>query len=104
MGINAVIFGGNWDNGANCGSRASNWNNSPSNSNNNIGCRGVCDDKEVVQVRVRPAIRNAYGLAFRPLNLWSAILSCFGEHTLGFGIAPSSRFSWANGAANLCYA
>ncbi len=27
----------------NAGSRASNWNNAPSNSNNNIGARGVCD-------------------------------------------------------------
>ena len=40
---NAVLFGGNWNNGANCGSRASIWNNSPANSNVNIGVRGVCD-------------------------------------------------------------
>lgn len=40
---NAVIFGGNWDGGANCGSRASAWNNSPSSSGSVIGCRGVCD-------------------------------------------------------------
>ena len=37
----AVLFGGNWDNTSNSGSRASNWNNSPTNSNNNIGARGV---------------------------------------------------------------
>lgn len=42
--MQAAIFGGNWDNGSNCGSRASNWNNSPTNSNSNIGARGCCDD------------------------------------------------------------
>jgi hypothetical protein len=40
---NAVLLGGAWDFGAYCGSRASNWNNSPSLSSNSIGCRGVCD-------------------------------------------------------------
>ena len=35
---------GNWNEGANSGSRNSNWNNAPSNSNNNIGSRGVSDD------------------------------------------------------------
>ena len=40
----AVNFGGNWNEGANSGSRNSNWNNAPSNSNNNIGSRGVSDD------------------------------------------------------------
>jgi hypothetical protein len=32
-------------NGANSGSRASNWNNYPWNSNWNIGLRAACDDK-----------------------------------------------------------
>ena len=105
MGINAAIFGGNWDNGANCGSRASNWNNAPSNSNNNIGCRGVCDDKEVVSVGVRPVIRHAYGLAIRPLNLWSAMLSCFGKYLRGSGIASSSLWQrMAKDAASVSYA
>ena len=40
---NAAIFGGAWDNGANAGSRASNWNASPSTSASSIGARGVCD-------------------------------------------------------------
>jgi len=39
----AVLFGGNWGNTSSSGSRASYWNNSPTNSNNNIGTRGVCD-------------------------------------------------------------
>ena len=39
----AVLFGGNWDNTSNSGSRASIWNISPTNSFNNIGARGVCD-------------------------------------------------------------
>ena len=106
MGNHAAIFGGNWADGSNCGSRASNWNNSPSNSNNNIGCRGVCDDKEVVSTRVRPALRHAYGLASRPLNLWSAVLSCFGKYLWGSDRAPSSLWQHtANGAVGLrCYA
>ena len=89
MGNLAVIVGGNWDNGSISGSRASNWNNGPSNSNNNIGARGVCDDKEN-GFGVFPAIRRAYGPAFRPSNLWSAVLPCFGEHIQGSVIAPSS--------------
>ena len=39
---NAVLFGGNWGSTSYSGSRASNWGNSPTNSNNNIGARGVC--------------------------------------------------------------
>lgn len=37
------LFGGNWNNGSNCGSRSSNWNNSPLNLNVNNGCRGSSD-------------------------------------------------------------
>ena len=40
---NAVIFGGSWDSGANCGSRCSLWDNSPTNSVSSVGARGVCD-------------------------------------------------------------
>ena len=42
----AVLLGANWDNGANSGSRSANWNNSPSNSNSNIGGRGLSDDSK----------------------------------------------------------
>ena len=38
-------FGGNRDNAANSGSRCSNWNNYPWNSNWNIGVRAACDDQ-----------------------------------------------------------
>lgn len=38
-----AILGGNWNNAAKCGSRASNWNNSPLNLNANISGRGVAD-------------------------------------------------------------
>ena len=55
----AVLFGGNWDNTSNSGSRASNWNNSPTNSNNNIGARGVCEDKELAS----PSLCCRYGAA-----------------------------------------
>lgn len=40
---NAVVFGGGWGNGSTCGSRASNWSDSPSNSSGSFGARGVCD-------------------------------------------------------------
>lgn len=98
MGTNAVIFGGNWNEGANSGSRASNWNNSPTNSNNNIGARGVvrtfCFGLYV--------LGRCYGAAGRPCRLWSAIWSCFGEHLWGSDIAPSSRK--ANGAVGFDHA
>lgn len=38
------ILGGNWNNAANSGSRNVN-NNTATNSNTNIGARGVCDDE-----------------------------------------------------------
>lgn len=56
-----MLFGGNWNNGANSGSRCSNWNNSPTNSNNNISSRGVCDD-----------FRSAKAKASRAGRRWSA--------------------------------
>ena len=37
------LFGGNWNNSANCGSRYSNWNNAPLNLNSNYSSRGVAD-------------------------------------------------------------
>ena len=40
---NALILGGSWGLAANCGSRASNWVNSPSYSAANVGARGRCD-------------------------------------------------------------
>ena len=43
MGNNAVIFGGNWDETSNSGSRCSAWNYSPTFSYNSLGARGVCD-------------------------------------------------------------
>lgn len=40
---NAVLLGGNWNEAANSGSRASAWNNSAANSIDSIGARGVSD-------------------------------------------------------------
>ena len=40
---NAVLFGGNWSDGANAGSRSSLWGFSPTLSLTYIGARGVCD-------------------------------------------------------------
>ena len=55
MGINAAIFGGNWAETSNSGSRASNWNNSPTNSNNNISSRCVSEDTSFINsLRRRP--------------------------------------------------
>lgn len=70
-----MLLGGNWNNGANSGSRCSNWNNAPTNSNNNISSRGVSDDLRSAQVK-----------AVRADRRWSASLSCFGEH-----VARSTR-------------
>lgn len=92
MGNNAVLFGGNWDNAANSGSRCSNWNNAPTNSNNNIGARGVCED-----TRLEAPLGCRYGAAGRPVDVWSAIQSCFGKHASGFSRTPSNRK--AKGAA-----
>ena len=96
---NAVRFGGNWGDTSSSGSRASNWNNSPTNSNNNIGTRGVCEDKELAS----PLLCCRYGAAGRPSSMWSAMLSCFGKHPWGSGRAPSSHRVVANGAASFCY-
>jgi hypothetical protein len=87
MGNNAVLLGGNWNEAANSGSRASNWNNSPTNSNVNIGARGVCDD---VIKEVSNTLCHIYGVASRPSKImWSAMLSCFGEYTKRFSTPPS---------------
>lgn len=79
----AAIFGGNWNNAANSGSRASNWNNYPWNSNNNIGARGVCDGKFLSLSRVAKAL-------LADQYLWSADLSSFGKYIAGFGTAFGS--------------
>lgn len=77
MGKDAVILGGNWNNGANAGSRCSNWNNAASNSNNNIGVRFSCEDISLL-------LCIGHGYASRPFMIWSAILSYFGEYIVRF--------------------
>lgn len=42
-----LLVGANWNNGANCGSRAANCNNSSSNVNDNNGCRAAADTNGV---------------------------------------------------------
>jgi len=62
-----VNLGGNWNNGANAGSRSANWNNSPSNSNNNIGGRGVCDIKGFIR-RYREVAGRPGGQPLKPAS------------------------------------
>jgi hypothetical protein len=84
MGKDAVILGGNWNNGANAGSRCSNWNNAASNSNNNIGVRFSCE-------HISKLLYERYGFICRPSKMWSAIFSFFlpGEELLE--LAPHKR-------------
>ena len=79
MGHRASIFGGNWDNAANSGSRASNWNNYPWNSNGNISARLVCEG----MINRNNALRGCHGTLSRPFIMWSAIRSRFGKHLWG---------------------
>jgi len=80
-------LGGNWNNSSNSGSGCANWNNAPSNSNNNIGVRGVGDDSN------QYTLWCGYGASGRPCKKWSAHLSCFGEHKQRSGKARSSETS-----------
>ena len=47
----ALIAGGNWNNGAQCGARAVNCNNYPWNVNTNTGARGACDSVRALQAQ-----------------------------------------------------
>lgn len=73
----ASLFGGNWDESGNAGSRASNWNNEPWNSNNNIAARGVCDRFTSVEM-----VKAAQAIIIK----WSAAPTCFGEYTKRFTV------------------
>ena len=46
-GVGVSLFGANWNDSDVVGSRASNWNNEPWNSNGNISARGVCDQIKI---------------------------------------------------------
>jgi hypothetical protein len=103
MGISAMIFGGNWDNGSNSGSRCSNWNNSPTNSDNNIGVAGACEDMKDYKI----TLCHRYGMAGGPSFMWSAVLSCLGEYIFRFGKTTSNPWKqWAkvaSGSKKVCY-
>ena len=49
------LFGSNWSNSAKCGSRGSNWNNSPLNLNTKIGAQGVTDTDLTLRLNI-PAL------------------------------------------------
>lgn len=81
------IFGGNRDNAANSGSRASNWNNVFWNSNWNIGLRAACDDRTLKQLR-----GGCYGVHRGPSLIGGQHISAgFGKHTTRFGERGVSR-------------
>lgn len=86
MGINAVIFGANWAELSNAGSRCGNFNNAPTNSNNNISGRGVCEDTSF-----NNSLHHCHGTVGRPYFVWSAMLSCFGKYLWGFRKTTSSQ-------------
>ena len=69
----SVDKSGTRTNGVTSGSRASNWNNYPWNSNWNIGLRAACDDRFLPRRRV-----TAPGADH--VVLWSATSSCFGKY------------------------
>ena len=48
QGLVAALFGGDWDNGGNAGSRSSDWIYYPWGSSSNIGARGRCDHLRLV--------------------------------------------------------
>ena len=74
-------FGGNWNNGANSGSRNVNTN-TASNSNTNNGGRGVCDGLFNTLCTFQMAVQADH-------LEWSAWLSCLGEYIVGSGITRS---------------
>ena len=67
-------FGGNWDNGANCGSRYSKWNNSPLNLNSNNSSRGVADtaDNNLPLVAGLNGLLADFFTLLRSLKRWTA--------------------------------
>lgn len=86
-------LGGNFNNGANSGSRNVNTN-TATNSNTNNGSRGRCDDSSNALNTYHMAVLADHYLG------WSAWLSCFGEHTSGFGITLSSLVQKTEPASN----
>ncbi len=63
-----MLLGGNRDNGSNAGSRCSNWNNSLTNSNWNIGCRFSCECFINMQLHVVKA--HVVRLSFKAVSLF----------------------------------
>ncbi len=58
-----VILGGNWDNGSQCGSRASNCNNGALNLNDNHGARGVSDTGILLRANPSAGLIDLVGIA-----------------------------------------
>ena len=73
------LFGGNRDNAAISGSRCSNWNNAPWNSNWNIGLRAACDDQQHIHL-------GCYGAQGGPsISDGQHTAAGLGKHTARFG-------------------
>jgi hypothetical protein len=108
----ASIFGGSWINDGNAGSRYANVDYWPDNSNDNLGARGRSDDGLIDGKASRTSLGDALRTnarrrswsrrrtmarvrlaAFAQRNdqgLWSARVSCFGEHIARSGRAGRS--------------
>ena len=73
-----MLFGANRDNGANSGSRASNWNNYVWYTNWPIGARFSCEDF-IGLYKISHTVKTCAD----DLKKWSAYLSCYGKHITG---------------------
>ena len=91
--VNAALFGGNWNNSSNSGSRSSNWYYAASNSNNNIGSRFACYDTRFNRSGVTPVRQADQSTCGQPTP------SSFGKYIARSGRALSSETS--NGAASI---
>lgn len=105
----ASIFGGSWINGDNAGSRYANVDNWPENSNDNLGARGRSDGGYPFDARRRSRSRRRTMVRVRPTafaqgndqGLWSARVSCFGEHIARSGRAGRRRPCLSRPAAGI---
>lgn len=71
------ILGSNWNNSVNCGSRSSNWNNSPLNLNSNNSGRSVTD----TEIESNRFVAGPYGPLADILTLLRSAKAWTAKHT-----------------------